>query len=145
MAVAADLIDFLNASPTAFHAVGTLLYLILSSFSLIAPQYWNQSCVFFSYCLIKNYVFNWFFFGWVSLEEAKKRLKSAGYVQIFEREDWDLKAGNKYFFTRNHSTIVAFALGKKYAPNFYSFYFSEVRFFCSICNRENANKFGWYL
>ncbi|MCD7451083.1 hypothetical protein HAX54_009531 [Datura stramonium] len=67
-AVATDLVDFLNASPTAFHAV----------------------------------------------DESKKRLKSAGYVQIFEREDWDLKAGNKYFFTRNHSTIVAFAIGKKY-------------------------------
>ncbi|CAH9054660.1 unnamed protein product [Cuscuta epithymum] len=65
---AADLVNFLNASPTAFHAV----------------------------------------------DEAKKRLKSAGYQQLSEREDWDLKAGNKYFFTRNHSTIVAFAIGQKY-------------------------------
>lgn len=68
MAAAADLIDFLNASPTAFHAV----------------------------------------------EEAKRRLKNAGYEQISEREDWNLVAGNKYYFTRNHSTIVAFAIGKKY-------------------------------
>lgn len=66
--VAADLIDFLNASPTAFHAV----------------------------------------------EEAKRRLKVAGYDQISEREDWELEAGKKYFFTRNHSTIIAFAIGKKY-------------------------------
>ncbi|XAR50313.1 Aspartyl aminopeptidase [Bertholletia excelsa] len=66
--VAADLVTFLNASPTAFHAV----------------------------------------------DEAKKRLKSAGYQQISEREDWSLEAGKKYFFTRNHSTIVAFAIGKKY-------------------------------
>ncbi|XP_027100549.2 probable aspartyl aminopeptidase [Coffea arabica] len=66
--VAADLVDFLNASPTAFHAV----------------------------------------------EEAKRRLKSAGYEQILEREDWKLKAGKKYYFTRNYSTIVAFAIGKKY-------------------------------
>ncbi|XP_019198636.1 PREDICTED: probable aspartyl aminopeptidase [Ipomoea nil] len=65
---AVDLVDFLNASPTAFHAV----------------------------------------------EEAKKQLKSAGYQQVSEREDWDLKAGNKYYFTRNHSTIVAFAIGQKY-------------------------------
>lgn len=65
---AVDLVDFLNASPTAFHAV----------------------------------------------EEAKKRLKCAGYQQVSEREDWDLKAGNKYFFTRNYSTIVAFAIGQKY-------------------------------
>lgn len=67
-AVVSDLLSFLNASPTAFHAV----------------------------------------------DEAKKRVKSAGYEQIFEREDWKLEAGKKYFFTRNYSTIVAFAIGKKY-------------------------------
>ncbi|KDP30945.1 hypothetical protein JCGZ_11321 [Jatropha curcas] len=66
--VASDLIHFLNASPTAFHAV----------------------------------------------DEAKKRLRNAGYVQVSEREDWKLEAGKKYFFTRNHSTIVAFAIGKRY-------------------------------
>lgn len=66
--VASDLIDFLNASPTAFHAV----------------------------------------------DEAKKRLKAAGFEHISEREDWSLEAGKKYFFTRNHSTIVAFAIGKRY-------------------------------
>lgn len=48
------------------------------------------------------------------LEEAKKRLISVGYEQVSERADWKLEAGKKYFFTRNHSTIVAFAIGKKY-------------------------------
>ncbi|KAL1563635.1 aspartyl aminopeptidase [Salvia divinorum] len=66
--VSIDLVDFLNASPTAFHAV----------------------------------------------DEAKKRLRSAGYAQLWERDDWKLEAGKKYYFTRNHSTIVAFAIGKKY-------------------------------
>ncbi|XP_010930126.1 probable aspartyl aminopeptidase [Elaeis guineensis] len=66
--VAFDLVDFLNASPTAFHAV----------------------------------------------DEAKKRLKQARFNQISEREDWVLESGKKYFFTRNYSTIVAFAIGKKY-------------------------------
>ncbi|KAJ7956081.1 Aspartyl aminopeptidase [Quillaja saponaria] len=66
--VVSDLISFLNASPTAFHAV----------------------------------------------DEAKKRLQNVGYEQISEREDWTLEAGKKYFFTRNHSTIVAFAVGKRY-------------------------------
>ncbi|XP_022135157.1 probable aspartyl aminopeptidase isoform X2 [Momordica charantia] len=66
--VVSDFIDFLNASPTAFHAV----------------------------------------------EEAKKRLVSVGYEQVSETEDWKLEAGKKYFFTRNHSTIVAFAIGKNY-------------------------------
>ncbi|KAI3463633.1 hypothetical protein Pfo_020296 [Paulownia fortunei] len=66
--VAVDLVEFLNASPTAFHAV----------------------------------------------DEAKKVLRSAGYEQVSERDDWKLEAGKKYFFTRNHSTIVAFAIGKKF-------------------------------
>ncbi|EHA8592013.1 putative aspartyl aminopeptidase [Cocos nucifera] len=65
--VVSDLVDFLNASPTAFHAV----------------------------------------------DEAKERLKQAGFSQISEREDWVLEFGKKYFFTRNYSTIVAFAIGKK--------------------------------
>ncbi|XP_040374721.1 uncharacterized protein LOC112199489 [Rosa chinensis] len=47
-------------------------------------------------------------------DEAKKRLQSAGYEQILEREDWKLEAGKKYYFTRNYSTIVAFAIGKKF-------------------------------
>ncbi|KAJ7945735.1 Aspartyl aminopeptidase [Quillaja saponaria] len=66
--VVSDLVSFLNASPTAFHAV----------------------------------------------DEAKKRLRNAGYEQISKREDWKLEVGKKYFFTRNHSTIVAFAIGKRY-------------------------------
>lgn len=66
--VVSDLINFLNASPTAFHAV----------------------------------------------DEAKKQLKTAGYQQISEKENWELKPGHKYFFTRNHSTIVAFAIGKRF-------------------------------
>ncbi|GMI75723.1 M18 aspartyl aminopeptidase2 [Hibiscus trionum] len=66
--VVSDFIGFLNASPTAFHAV----------------------------------------------DEAKKRLQKIGYELVIEREDWKLEAGKRYFFTRNHSTIVAFAIGKKY-------------------------------
>ncbi|KAL8474608.1 hypothetical protein ACS0TY_031165 [Phlomoides rotata] len=66
--VAVDLVEFLNSSPTAFHAV----------------------------------------------DEAKKRLRSVGYEQLSERDDWKLEAGKRYFFTRNYSTIVAFAIGKKY-------------------------------
>jgi len=48
-------------------------------------------------------------------EEAKRRLKEAGFEQLSEREDWKLQPGKKYYFTRNYSTIVAFAIGKKYA------------------------------
>ncbi|EMS55846.1 Aspartyl aminopeptidase [Triticum urartu] len=69
-AVVSDLVDFLNASPTAFHAVE---------------------------------------------DEAKRLLKAAGFEQLSEREEWTgLQPGRKYFFTRNHSAIVAFAIGAKY-------------------------------
>ncbi|MBA0644170.1 hypothetical protein Goklo_028371, partial [Gossypium klotzschianum] len=43
--------------------------------------------------------------------DAKKRLQKVGYEQVVEREDWKLEAGKRYFLTRNHSTIVAFAIG----------------------------------
>ena len=41
-------------------------------------------------------------------------LESAGYQKLSEREEWkNLRRGGKYFFTRNHSAIVAFAIGEK--------------------------------
>jgi hypothetical protein len=53
----------------------------------------------------------------VATEEAKQRLSKAGFVQISERHPWNVEAGGKYFFTRNHSTIIAFAIGNKCASN----------------------------
>ena len=32
-----------------------------------------------------------------------------------EREPWDLKQGGRYYFTRNLSTLVAFAVGQEYS------------------------------
>ncbi|XP_026407541.1 probable aspartyl aminopeptidase isoform X1 [Papaver somniferum] len=66
--VVSEIINFLNASPTAFHAV----------------------------------------------DEAKRLLKKAGFEQISEKQDWKLQVGKKYFFTRNYSSIVAFAIGKMF-------------------------------
>ncbi|RZC70028.1 hypothetical protein C5167_033162 [Papaver somniferum] len=68
--VVSEIINFLNASPTAFHAHVS--------------------------------------------DEAKRLLKKAGFEQISERQDWKLQVGKKYFFTRNYSSIVAFAIGKKF-------------------------------
>ncbi|KAF2738404.1 peptidase M18, aminopeptidase I [Polyplosphaeria fusca] len=51
-----------------------------------------------------------------AVKSAKERLEKAGFTQIKERDPWSstLQPGGKYFLTRNGSTIVAFALGKKW-------------------------------
>eukprot|EP00163_Fabomonas_tropica_P033871 TRINITY_DN915_c1_g2_i1.p1 TRINITY_DN915_c1_g2~~TRINITY_DN915_c1_g2_i1.p1 ORF type:complete len:430 (+),score=60.35 TRINITY_DN915_c1_g2_i1:1019-2308(+) len=60
-----DLLKFLNASPTPWHAVRTM----------------------------------------------KSRLSAAGFQELSEREDWELKPGAGYYVTRNGSSIVAFRTG----------------------------------
>ena len=51
-----------------------------------------------------------------AIEACKKMLGSAGYSEISERSAFkgQLKTGGKYYFTRNDSSIVAFAVGCKY-------------------------------
>lgn len=50
-----------------------------------------------------------------AVEEASRRLQLNGFQHIQEKDKWEtLKPGGKYFFTRNFSTIVAFAIGAKY-------------------------------
>ncbi|RPA78667.1 aspartyl aminopeptidase [Ascobolus immersus RN42] len=47
---------------------------------------------------------------------AKKKLVEAGFEEIKERDSWakTIKKGGKYYLTRNGSSIVAFAVGKKW-------------------------------
>lgn len=47
--------------------------------------------------------------------EAKQQLIDAGFHLLSENEEWDLKPGGRYFFTRNMSCLVAFAIGEKYS------------------------------
>mmetsp|Transcript_39745 Transcript_39745/g.55187 ORF Transcript_39745/g.55187 Transcript_39745/m.55187 type:complete len:468 (+) Transcript_39745:63-1466(+) len=47
-------------------------------------------------------------------DEARILLETAGFQRLSEREEWKLEPNGKYFFTRNMSTIVAFALGGKF-------------------------------
>nr|POE51610.1 aspartyl aminopeptidase [Quercus suber] len=53
-----------------------------------------------------------------AVRSAKLRLEKAGFKQIRERDSWSpiLQPGGKYYLTRNASTIVAFAIGMKWAP-----------------------------
>lgn len=65
-------IDFVNASPTPYHAVS----------------------------LVKN------------------ELKLAGFKELHERAQWgEFNLGDKYFVTRNGSSIIAFAIGTEYQAN----------------------------
>ncbi|KAF2681381.1 aspartyl aminopeptidase [Lentithecium fluviatile CBS 122367] len=51
-----------------------------------------------------------------AVKSAKERLEKAGFTQIKERDSWasTLQPGGKYYLTRNGSSIVAFAIGKKW-------------------------------
>src|SRR5688572_25725064 len=53
-----------------------------------------------------------------AVEEARTRLVGAGFEEIKECDGWEekLKLNGKYYFTRNKSTIVAFAIGGLYKP-----------------------------
>lgn len=57
--------------------------------------------------------------SWTSFHataESARLLIAAGYTRLSERDEWELKPGGKYFFTRNMSSVVAFAVGDKYEP-----------------------------
>ncbi|KAF7331840.1 hypothetical protein MKEN_00064100 [Mycena kentingensis (nom. inval.)] len=61
---ARSLVNFLNASPTPFHAVA----------------------------------------------QGISRLEAAGFQRLLEKDPWSLKAGAKYYFSRNQAALVAFQL-----------------------------------
>ncbi|KEY64841.1 hypothetical protein S7711_08849 [Stachybotrys chartarum IBT 7711] len=51
-----------------------------------------------------------------AVQNAAARLEQAGFTAIRERDSWAsaLRPGGKYYLTRNGSSIVAFAIGKKW-------------------------------
>jgi len=46
-----------------------------------------------------------------AVHELKKRLSESGFQQLREQENWQLVKGERYFVSRNDSSIIAFVLG----------------------------------
>lgn len=53
-----------------------------------------------------------------AVRSVKDRLTKAGFEEIKERDSWSSTCvpGGKYYLTRNGSTVIAFAIGKKWRP-----------------------------
>jgi len=49
-----------------------------------------------------------------AVQAAASRLRDAGFKELREGDAWGLKAGGKYYFTRNMTTLIAFAVGNKF-------------------------------
>jgi aspartyl aminopeptidase len=60
-----------------------------------------------------DWCFDFIFIVNYSEAEAKRQLIDAGFDLLNENEEWELKPGGRYFFTRNMSCLVAFAIGEK--------------------------------
>ncbi|RKP38606.1 hypothetical protein BJ085DRAFT_32371 [Dimargaris cristalligena] len=51
-----------------------------------------------------------------AVEACRQRLVAHGFQELKERQAWSLEPNGKYFFTRNASSIVAFAVGGQFRP-----------------------------
>ena len=50
--------------------------------------------------------------AWHTVAELKKELDKNGFVEINEKDIWDIKANGKYYVVKNMSALVAFEIGK---------------------------------
>merc|ERR1719383_1654102 len=51
-----------------------------------------------------------------AVAECKDLLIGAGFTELKESDSWSVKLGGRHFVKKNESTIIAFAVGKKFRP-----------------------------
>lgn len=49
--------------------------------------------------------------NFLAVDTVRRRLESAGFINLDPSQSWTLKAGGKYFITKNDSAIFAFVIG----------------------------------
>lgn len=47
-----------------------------------------------------------------AVDNLKQILKDHGFIELFEREHWDIRRGGKYFVCRNSSSLIALQVGE---------------------------------
>jgi aspartyl aminopeptidase len=51
-----------------------------------------------------------------AVHQCRLRLQKHGFQELKERDQWQIKQGGRYYFTRNQSSIIAFAVGGRFKP-----------------------------
>lgn len=73
------------------------------------------------------------------IENARKQFMDHGFIELKEKEYWNLEEGKSYFVTRNGSSIIAFHLPKKIFKAFISWQATVIR---QLIESKNSQRCG---
>ena len=59
----------------------------------------------------KEYINN-SFTAYHAVDNAEKILKETGFVRLYEKDEWDISVGGKYYVIRGGSALAAFTVGE---------------------------------
>lgn len=82
-----------------------------------------------------------------AVDEVKKRLVAAGFKELRESDHWQVQPKQKYFVTKNQSTIIAFAVGGQFkAGNGFSIVGAHTDSPClKVKPVSKVNKSGYHM